>query len=316
MKVSRTLDGGKSGVCARRLVLLAVACAVPLSTPANVAAQSSPPHVSVARTKRVPADSAAPRHWTVRIDYQIGRPTGWVQVRENRIDGTHLSFGPGLGIHSVSTLGLTLTKPAGSGTVGLAVTGTTLRGSVLLTQPVYFNGSTLRSGTVLRTRTEAGDFLRVVIDYEHRLARIGTRGELTGRAGLDATLLNFRLKGTLDSSTVGHETKEDFVTQELPTPFLGLELKLPVGRRTVLHVGGDGGGLPWVSSFRYEGGLVSLTQRRLDADAGVDVALASRLAVGLGVHSTSFTQYEQSHEDGNEISLASTSAVVSLTWAF
>lgn len=293
-------------------VALALAAALAwvavLAAPATLPAQASPS-----------ADSVGPRRWTLRVNDEVGRPTGWVQVRENRIAGSRLAFGSGLGIHAVSALGLTLEIPAGSGAVGMAVDGTTLRGSTLLSQPVYFNGSTLAGGTVLRTRTEAGDFLRVVIDYEHGLARVGARGArgaLTWRAGLDATLLNFRLQGTLDPTTAGRETKEDFVTQELPAPFVGAGLTLPVGHRATVRLGVDGGGLPWVSSLRYEGGLVSLTQRRLDADAGIDVALEARLTVGAGVHATSFTQNEQSHEDGNQFSMASTAAALRLTWAF
>jgi hypothetical protein len=276
-----------------------------VAAPAPVAAQSVPS-----------PDSLGQHHWTLRVGYEQGVPSGWVQVRENQIDGTHLSFGSDLGVHVVSSIAVGSMRPIGSGTVGVSVTATTLRGSTLLSQPVYFNGSTLMAGTVLKTRTEAGDFLRVVIDYAHRLARVGAHGELIGRAGLDATLLNFRLQGTLGPTTVGHETKEDFVTQELPAPFVGAELRSPINRRVSVHFGGDGGGLPWVSSLRYEGGLVHLTQRRLDADAGVDVALPGGLTLGAGVHTTSFTQNEQSREDGNQVSLASTAMALHLSWRF
>ncbi len=272
--------------------------------PATLAAQAPPP-----------PDSAGPP-WTLRVGYEQGSPSGWVQVRENRIDGTHLEFGPDLGVHAVSAVAVGVRRSAGAGSFGMTVTATTLRGSAFIAQPVYFNGTTLTAGTVLKTRTEAGDFLRVVIDYAHPLARVGARGELIGRAGLDATLLNFRLLGTIDPSSAGHETKEDFVTQELPAPFVGAELRLPVDRRVSLHVGGDAGGLPWVSSLRYEGGLVHLSQQRLDADAGVDVALDARLALDAGVHATSFIQNEQSHEDGNQISLGTTALALNLRWRF
>lgn len=256
------------------------------------------------------------RAWTFAAGYELGRPTGWVQVRENRIDGTRLSFGPALGVHAVSTMGLVFKAPAGSGTIGVMVSGTTLRGSTRLAHPVYFNGATLEGGTTLNTRTEPGDFLRVVVDYEHRLARVGAHGQVAWRAGLDATLLDFRLQGTLDPSSAGHETKEDFVTQELPVPFVGVGLDLPVSGRVAFHVGADGGWLPWVSSLRYEGGLVMLNQRRLDADAAFDVPLTPHLTLGVGVHTTSFEQNEQSNEDGNRISLASTAGALQLAWAF
>ncbi len=275
-----------------------------LAAPARLAAQSATP------------DSAVRPQWALRVRYEQGTPSGWVQVRENRIAGTRLSLGPGLGVHAVSSVEVGVRRAAGSGTVGLDVTATTLRGSAFMAQPVYFNGSTLMAGTVVRTRTEPGDFLRVVLDYARPLARVGVGGELIGRAGLDATLLDFRLQGTLDPATVGRETKEDFVTQELPAPFVGVELRLPVNRRLSARVGGDAGGLPWVSSLRYEGGLVHLAQQRLDADAGVEIALSRALTLGAGLHATSFKQNEQSREDGNAIGLGSTALALTLGWRF
>ncbi|MHB1862842.1 MAG: hypothetical protein ACYCVL_07700 [Gemmatimonadaceae bacterium] len=282
---------------------LILACAT-LLAPASLAAQLTLP------------DSVAPARHTLTVSYELGRPTGWVQVRENAIAGTRLSLARDLGVHVASTVNVQLTVPAGAGAVGVSVAGTTLRGSTVLGQPVFFNGTTLQGGTVLNTRTEAGDFVRVVVDYRRRLARVGAGGELVGRAGLDATLLEFRLQGTLDPTTVGHETKEDFVTQELPAPFIGAELHLPLGGRVELRVGADGGGLPWVSSLRYEGGLVRLEQRRLDGNAGLDLALASRLRVGAALHYTSFAQHERSGEDGNQFSMSSTGVALHLAWRF
>ena len=272
--------------------------------------------LSPLQAQLTPPDSVAPAPWTLTAGYELARPTGWVQVRENAIAGTRLSLARDLGVHVASTVQMTLTVPAGAGAVGVSVAGTALRGSTVLGQSVYFNGSTLQGGTVLNTRTEAGDFLRVVVDYERRLARVGAGGELVGRAGLDATLLNFRLQGTLAPTTVGHETKEDFVTQELPAPFIGAELHLPLSGRVELRVGAGGGGLPWISSLRYEGGLVRLWQRRLDGNAGLDVALASRLRAGAALHYTSFAQHERSGEDGNQFSMASTAVALHLAWGF
>lgn len=280
-------------------------------------------HASVVTYAPIPAlreppaaDSSGRARSILSVTYELARPTGWVRVRENAIIGTRLSFGPDLGVHAASTLGLKLRLPLGTGTLGIAVSGTTLRGSAALPRSVFFNGSTLLAGTVLKTRTNGPDFMRVVLDYERRLTRVGAAGELSGRVGLDATLLDFRLQGTLSPSTVGHETKEDFVTQELPAPFLGAALRLPLGHRATLHIAADGGGLPWVSSLRYEGGLVRLRQRRLDASAGLDLALAPRLDAGATLHWTNFLQDEQSGEDGNEFRMASVGGVVQVGWTF
>jgi hypothetical protein len=263
-----------------------------------------------------PPDSVTAARWTLTAAYYLDRPAGWVDVRENAIRGTRLSLERDLGVRVVSTAEVALTVPVADGALGVTVDGTTLQGSALLGDSIHFNGATLAGGTVLKTRTEPPDFLRIVVDYALPLLHVGRGGELLGRAGLDATLLNVRVLGTLSPTTVGHETKEDFVTQELPAPFLGATLRVPVGRRAVLRVSTDGGGLPWVSSLRYEGGLVALTQRRLDAQSGLDVGLLPRLTAGIALHYTSFIQYEQSHEDGNEFRMDSIGGTVRLSWDF
>jgi hypothetical protein len=259
---------------------------------------------------------AGQRPGTLSIAYELAQPTGWVQVRENTIAGTRLSLGRDLGVHLASTLALRLHLRAGAGVVGVRIDATTLRGSARLAHDVDFNGSTLQGGTVVRTRTNATDFLRVVVAYARPLARVGAGGALWGRAGLDATLLEFRLLGTLSPTTVGHETREDFVTQELPAPFLGVGLRLPLGGGLGLRLAADAGALPWVSSLRHEGGLVRLGQQRWDADAGLHVLLAARWSAGVVLHYTSFTQNEQSHEDGNRFHMASGGGALRLSWSF
>ncbi|HUX34086.1 MAG TPA: hypothetical protein VMV51_09440 [Gemmatimonadaceae bacterium] len=98
------------------------------------------------------------------------------RFRENTIVVTRLSFGPDLGVRVVSSLRAPLHIPVGTGAPRVAIAGTALRGRVLLSDSIHFNGSTLAAGTVLKTRTEPGDFLRVVIAYEHDLARVGRDG--------------------------------------------------------------------------------------------------------------------------------------------
>lgn len=267
-------------------------------------------------TWTAPIPAAGQQAGTLSIAYELARPAGWVRVRENAIAGTRLSLGPDLGVRLAPTLALRLHLRAGAGVVGLRIDATTLRGSARLAHDVDFNGSTLQGGTVIRTRTNATDFLRVVVEYARPLARVGAHGTLWGRAGLDATLLEFRLQGTLSPATVGHETKEDFVTQELPTPFLGAGLRLPLGRRVGLRLAADAGALPWVSSLRHEGGLVRLRQQRCDASAGLRVTFTRRWSAGAVLHYTSFTQNEQSHEDGNEFHMASAGTALRVSWSF
>lgn len=259
---------------------------------------------------------AAQQAWTWSIEYGVARPTGWVRVRENSIPGTRLSLARDLGLRAATDLELRLRRRVGAGAVSLRIDATTLHASTRLDRDVVFNGSTLQSGTVLRTRVGPTDFLRVVLDYSHPLTRIGKRGTLLGRVGLDATFLEFRLRGTLTPTSVGHETTEDFLTQELPSPLVGAALHLPLGPGLAWRLAADGSALPWVSSLRYEGGLVRLRQRRLDGSMALDIALTPRWQAGLILRYTSFQQNEQSHEDGNRFHMAGAGGGLRVSWRF
>jgi hypothetical protein len=64
----------------------------------------------------------------------------------------------------------------------------------------------------------------------------------------------------LAPGSTGDEMKEDFVTQELPIPLLGVALDYPFTDRLHLISSLNGAYLPRVNSLRKEGGEVTLTQ--------------------------------------------------------
>ena len=94
--------------------------------------------------------------------------------------------------------------------------------------------------------------------------------------------LNFRLHGTVAQGSPGNETKEDFVTQELPVPLLGMRLHYPLTDRLSFFGELDGGYLPWVSSGRGGSSGVDLTQSHLDVVAGLRYALLPSLDIEAG----------------------------------
>ncbi len=242
--------------------------------------------------------------WRITLGAQLGTPTGWVQVRENEIEGTRLDLRRDLHITRLPVLELHIARhPERRTGLELTLTGYRLAGSTRLERDVLFNGSTLAGGTTLDTRTGFSRFLRIDLAARRRLLAFGPGGSVSASVGLTAVLLTFELRGTLAPTTVGRETKEDFLTQELPVPIVGLAARTPLGRRFAIRATFSGGYLPWVNSLRREGGEVQLTQSHGDIELGAEYVLTSTLHLVGGYRATTFTQRERSREDGNDIHL-------------
>ena len=84
------------------------------------------------------------------LEGRIGIPHGYVQVRENEIQGTHLDLRHDLGIETSESFGLELVRRLRSGSdLRLSVDALLLYGSATLPGDVFFNGATLHGGTRL-----------------------------------------------------------------------------------------------------------------------------------------------------------------------
>lgn len=262
-------------------------------------------------------DAAGFEHWQVALNVGYGDPSGYVQVRENQIEGTRLDFDSDLDVNHMSDVALRVAyRIDPDQSVQLVLQNYTLTGSTMLPQDVNFNGATFAAGTRLRTVTRFPDFLRATLFYRRTLSQFTNGGSLSGRAGFTFEGLTFKLDGTLTPDSVGHEMKEDFVTQELPVPMVGVQLDEPLSDRLAFVASLDGAWLPRVNSQRTEGGEVTLAQTNMDATLGLDYALTRRLDLTGDYRFGYFKQDERSHEDGNHILLKSNSVALGLTYAF
>lgn len=241
--------------------------------------------------------------WKLELFGESGSPSGVVRVREDQIVGTRFDLRHDLGIDRVTTFGFRAVRPVGeAGAIHLRFTGTTLSGSATLADITYFNGTTLEPGRV-SSGTRFLDDWRFEATYWRRVAHFANGGSLWLSGGLTFVSLNFKLKARVAADSVRHETKEDFNTQELPIPIVGVHLDYPVGSRLDLLADLEGGHLPWVSSFRYEGGLVKLTQTHEDVRLGLRYRFSPAWGARLYWFHYAYQQHERSHEDGNFIRL-------------
>jgi hypothetical protein len=258
---------------------------------------------------------------------EVGVPRGYVQVRENEIQGTHLSFHSDLGIDTVErvTAGAAYHLSDVS-RLRLAFDTIFLYGTERLDSDVFFNGATLQGGTDLQSRPE---FFRLTALYERQLLDFARGGGVAADIGLTYVFLTYKMHGTLSplsqggggevvahDSAIGHQesssgaslgtpatVKEDFLTQELPIPMLGVTFDYPLATQWSFLGNVLGGWLPRVDSLRTEGGTVYLSQSHVDLSALLRYRLSACVDVDAGYAFHYYTQHESSHEDGNYIQL-------------
>ena len=243
-----------------------------------------------------------------------GIPNGYVQVRENERVGTRLRFHHDLGMDDVESIALSGAYHLTSDDAfRLEFDTLFLYGSTRLDEDVFFNGARLQGGTRLRSEP---DFFRLTGLYERRLFDLPGGGHLAGDLGITYVLLEFSTRGTLSSLSAGSETKEDFLTQELPVPMLGFSFEQPLSKRLRFVGTAFGGYLPKVDSLRTEGGTVYLKQSHADASARLRYVLLPHLDLEGGYAFHYFMQNERSREDGNFIKLYSNDLTAGLTYRF
>jgi hypothetical protein len=272
---------------------------------------------------------------------EVGLPRGYVQVRENEIQGTHLSFHSDLGIDTIErvTAGAAY-RLSDVSRLRLAFDTIFLYGSARLDSDVFFNGATLQGGTDLQSRPE---FFRLTALYERRLLDFAAGASVAGDIGLTYVFLTYKMHGTLSplsqggggetmarASSIGSQVagaganpggtpatvKEDFLTQELPIPMLGLTLDYPLGQHWSFASAVLGGFLPRVDSLRTEGGTVYLSQSHVDLSAVVRYRLSDCVDLDGGYAFHYYTQHESSHEDGNYIQLWDNDLLVAVHYRF
>ncbi len=246
--------------------------------------------------------------WRWHAEFARGVPGGVVQVRENTVNGTALPLGSGLGIDYVQRLRLGVTHRFSPGrAVVLRLDLVRMHGEKVFSQPVYFNGVELMPGLPVTTDTNPVNNWQATVLYRQRLFRNWhNRVRLDGELGFTYVGLTYNLQGTPQGASnptqlSGTRTLEDFITQELPVPLVGLRLHYALTGSWALQASFVGGHLPRLYSLRNEGGKVYVTQTNQEAELGFVHRLRDGLRLGFGWYDRYYMQHEQSNQDGNYI---------------
>lgn len=258
--------------------------------------------------------------WLWSTEIARGVPSGVIRVRENAVAGTTLSLGPRLGIDSIRHLRFGgLDEISHGHAFVLNVDFARLYGETVLPTPVYFNGVQLAAGKTLTSSASWLENWQVTALYRQRLWGSAAGPRVDGDIGFTYVGLTYSLQGhpsgaSNPSELSGSRTSEDFITQELPVPQVGLDFRYPITSSWEIDARIIGGHLPLLYSLRNEGGKVYVTQTDQEARLGVSYHLKKRLQVGFGWYSRYFMQNEQSAEDGNYIRLTGHGLYLSLQY--
>ncbi len=118
--------------------------------------------------------------WWWGVSLATDRPSGWVRVRENAIQGTQLYIRDDLGVNRRKGFRFAAAKRVNARAAWmLSLASYDLQGSTTIVQPVYFNGAALAPGN-LRTATTYPHYLQIDASYWRRFATFGRRGGTQG----------------------------------------------------------------------------------------------------------------------------------------
>ena len=273
-----------------------------------------------------------------QFDLQIGSPFGFtgpgslVRVRENRIEGTGLSFGSDMGINTqqMPTLDLRYWFTR-LDAFHFRFRYFNMGGTRFSATPIAYNGAIIPGG---RTNNfDPWEWFEFGFYYEHRLAFYRAyeqnwplflkHWDLRTRMGIEYTYLYYEINGghtpTKVSPIRGQETAEDFYHQSMPLPTIGMEAYRRINRNFIFQASFEGNWINRWNSLRSEGGTVWASQNGFEGHARLiyenpQYFGAMRLMAGMFVYY--YSQLEDSHEDGNFIRWSSFGPEVDIGYSF
>ena len=260
--------------------------------------------------------------WQLEAGIGRGTPGGLIQVRENDVQGTALPLGPALGLGYVEHQQFDATDEIdATRAIILRADFARIYGETASTTPVFFNGIELAAGSPLASSASWLNDWQLTALYDQRLTPVGVDLRVDGTIGLTYRGLTYSLQGhPSDASSPaelsGSRTSEDFITQELPVPQLGLNIRYALAAAWTIDADFLGGHLPRLYSLRNEGGKVYVTQTDQEARLGLEDRWGNGLRLDFGWYDSYFMQYEDSAEDGNYIRLTEHGLYLTLGYRF
>jgi hypothetical protein len=258
-------------------------------------------------------------------------PGSIVRVREFRTEGTGLHFASmGINAEQMPTLDLRFWFDEVDA-LHFRFRYFNLGGSHFSSTPIFFNGAQIPAHRT--NRYDPSEWYAAGIYYERRLTPLYTKYEgtwpswlqgwdLRGRIGLEFTYLNFSINGGTTPTVLrpgGEETKEDFYHQSMPLPTVGVEAYRQLSENFLFQAEVEGNWINRWNSIRNEGGTVWASQNGIEAHARIfysNPAWLGPVQPMLGFFVYTYSQLEDSHEDGNFIRWSSYGPEIGISYSF
>jgi hypothetical protein len=250
-----------------------------------------------------------------------GHPTNsYTRVREDTARGTYLYLDKDLGIPVVGEASLHGGWRFDSDdALALAFSYIFIGGHRVLHGSIDYNATALEPGTDVAENPASVTWMAIELQYERELFRFaeGNRGLLALDLGLRLDVIDWRFSSaTVVAGSVKKEPGEDFLTQTIPIPVIGLTARIPIAEDWDIVLAARGFRLNHVSSGRVEGGIVYISESFIDATAGLVVRLSPSVQFAFGARYLYVDFDGESREDGNLVGLFSGGAYVTVQITF
>ena len=250
-----------------------------------------------------------------------GHPTNsYTRVRENADKGTNLWLEDDLGVPVIGEAGLQLGwRFDADDALALACDYIFIGGGAVLHGPIVFNATTLAAGTDVQETPLSVHWVTVELQFERTIFRFAEkdRGLLAIDLGIRYDDIDWRFsKATISSKSTGAEAGEDFRTQSIPIPVIGLTARFPVVPDWDLAAGARGFTINHMSSGRSEGGIVYISESFIELTVGAVYMGWKGVQLGFGYRFLYVDFDGESREDGNQIGVFTHGAYLTVQVTF
>jgi hypothetical protein len=250
-------------------------------------------------------DEDAPTGPLLGFGVFAGAPTNsYTRVREGSDRGTYLYFQDDVGIPVVGEAQLQLGwRFTADDALALGVGYLFIGGGRRTNTNLEYNATTLAGGTVETVDPMSVHWFVFELQYERTLVRfMGHRGLLALDLAIRYDDLDWRFATkTIAQGSLGAEAGEDFRTQSIPIPLIGLTARIPISEDWDVVLAARGSRLNHISSGRSEGGIVYISESVIDATAGFTFKASDLVQISFGYRFLYVDIDGESREDGNLI---------------
>jgi hypothetical protein len=258
-------------------------------------------------------------------------PGSIVRVREFKSEGTGLHFSSmGMDFEQMPTLDLRYWFDA-LDAVHFRFRYFNIGGTQYSPTPIVFNGAIIPGGRT--NHFDPWEWFAAGIYYERRLTPLYhdyeaglppwlQNWDLRARIGVEFTYLDFSINGGTTPTVLrpgGEETKEDFYHQSMPLPTIGLEAYRAISDNLLFEAEVEGNWINRWNSIRNEGGTVWASQNGIEAHLRVYYSNPQWLGPFqpmIGYYVYTYSQLEDSREDGNFIRWSSYGPEIGVNFGF